>query len=158
MNRKQRAAATLAAKALRVALDGDWDDVFPIIQSISNRYGGSGLYVMLCAWCDLYLIHAYGGPVPPDMGGVVRLMGPEAPCGHPECGDGDMPHEALWMARVIEARAALDQQAFDKQLIDARFVERRNEYVTCLFRSIVETMARMPAGFARYPGGIASLN
>ena len=108
----ERRAMRLAGDALRCALVDDWTLATRTVQRISDECGSAGVARAILGWSDTLIARTPG-----LHGNAVRLAFMNADSGEVGGAD-DVPEEVRWAGRVLAARAADDEDAWNA-LMDA---------------------------------------
>jgi hypothetical protein len=105
----------LAHKALQAEIFGQHDQAASAVQAINDELGAPGVTLAIMAWCDtlvLYYRKATGTPddapvQPAWLNSRTRRVAADAD---------EVPPEVRWAGRLVAARAALDEPAWDALL------------------------------------------
>jgi hypothetical protein len=138
----------LATAAYHSALAGEREAAGRYLQRISDECGGEGLNVALIAWCDTYADHATDGALGPIRANVGFVNTKTGALGRGQS-DG-IPAHVHWAGRLIQARAAMDEQAWSAlldELPEDGF--ERWPYVRAVLDCVALTVNGLPRGFAR---------
>ena len=138
----------LATAALQAALAGKWERASRYLVRISEECGGDGLYLALIAWADTFIAHATDGDLTGKVGGISFIQTTTGQLDQP--GSEYVPAEVQWAGRLIRARAALDEtawQAILDELPDDGY--RRGAYVQAALQCVALTINGLPRGYAR---------
>lgn len=138
----------LAAAALQSAQAGRWEAATRYVLRINDECGGQGLNTAICAWADAFVEHACDGmPDGPRFGRMGFINGDDGRLEHDDAER--LPERIRWAGRLIQARAALDKEAFDA-LIDELPEDgfEIGRYVSAVLECVSQSMNGLPRGFA----------
>jgi hypothetical protein len=138
----------LAGAALHAAMGDEWKKATRYVQRISDECGGKGLAVAVRGWIDTYADHACDGE-PDGRGARIKMINEETGEIQTVQGSG-APERIQWAARLIEARAAMDEDRYDRvldELPDDPLL--RGTFIGALLQLVARTMNGLPRGFAQ---------
>jgi len=139
--------ARLAGAALQAALAGDWPRANAAVQRIDKECGEQGgVATALMTWADTYTLHTFDGP--PPAAAAMRIMFWDTDTG--VMGDQpDLPDTTRWAARLVTARAAMDEDTF-RALIGALPDDPAavGQHVGAVLVCVANTINRLPRGYA----------
>ncbi|MDP8971165.1 MAG: hypothetical protein M3N52_11870 [Actinomycetota bacterium] len=124
------------------------------LQRLSDECGPAGIHLALLGWCDTLAAHAYGSSAPPRIGAGISLM--RADTGQLDTADSQrVPPKFRWAARLIEARAAMDEGRYNA-LIEELPGDRAEvaEYVFAVASMAAWTINGLPKGYGRMGQGV----
>jgi len=139
----------LAAAAFQAGLAGKWRAAERAVQRIGDECGEEGVNTAMLAWCDTLIAHASG-----EAGMAPRRIGIQF--WHGETGELDapgsqrVPAETQWAARLLQARAAMDQGAWIAACED--LPEDRlaiGQHVWAVLQLTVWQVNGLPSGYTR---------
>lgn len=139
--------ARLAHAALSAALADKWATATRAIQRINDECGGDGLSIALRAWCDTYVDHSTDGTMNPNVGGVNLIRTETGQLDR--IGSDRVPARVQWAARLVHARAAMDQEAWLSciaELPDDGHVI--GSYVGAVLEAVAISINGLPRGYA----------
>jgi hypothetical protein len=135
----------LATEALQAAMEEDSERASAAVKAISSELGGPGLYLAIVAWCDAVILRYREVTGTPD-DGPVRMAWQNTDTGDISATGNDVPEETRWAGRLIAARAALDEPAWDALMSslpeDGWAI---GGYVSALLSTVALTLRRMLA-------------
>lgn len=138
----------LAAAAYHAGRANKWDTAERAVKRLSDECGPEGVNDAMVAWCDTFIDHAKGGAEDPRPVAVSFWNGSTGAVDTP--GSPQVPAEVQWAARLITARAEMDQDKWVAVLAelpeDGVAVGR---HVWTLLQVVVWTISRTPNGYAR---------
>ena len=133
---------------MHMALSEKWPQAGRYIQRISDECGGEGLAIALAGWCDMLFDHAVDGQ---DIA-VNRAAG--VSFGNAKTGEladeSGVPDAIGWAGRLVRARSALDQPAWDaliEQLPPGGSTELA-DHIAAVLNLAATTMNGLPRGYA----------
>lgn len=136
----------LAAAALDAALASQWSRAERALQRLNAECDADGLATALIAWCDTLISHVTGG----ETGGQkVRMAAWNVDTG---AVDGEVRPTVRWAMELIQARAALDLDAFEAKLAELNAISdgfERGKYAVELLQSVALTINSLPRGYGR---------
>jgi hypothetical protein len=109
LSKVEQRAIRLASAALTCAVSNDWDRATKAVQRIGDECGEVGVGRAILGWSDT-LIHRMGH----KPGKPVNLVFQQVETGRIDTADGEhVPERVRWAGKVIAARAADDEAAWD---------------------------------------------
>ena len=141
----------LAHAALRAGLARDVDKGCRYIERIAVECGGQGLTLALMTWADAYIEHATDGADDPQRVKIGRMAWIRKDTGQLDrAGSDRLPPEIEWAGRLIEARAALDEELFNTLVRQAPTAAAGlGLHIGAVLDCVAETINGLPRGFAR---------
>ncbi|HEX6681524.1 MAG TPA: hypothetical protein VF062_01930 [Candidatus Limnocylindrales bacterium] len=142
----------LARTALDAAMAGRWDAAQRALQRIGEECGDDGLGSAVLALCDTLIAHATDGDVGAKSARISFMNGDTGQLDQP--GSDQVPAEVQWAARLIGARAAMDEDRFvavlDELPRDGLAIGR---HVWSLLQVVAWTVNGLPRGYTRMGRG-----
>lgn len=136
----------LAAAALNAALDRQWPRAERALQRLNAECDSGGLADALIGWCDTLIAHVTDG----DAGAQkVRMAAWNVDTG---ALGGEIRPTVRWAMELIQARAAMDLDAFRAKLDELNAIDdgfERGKYVVELLQSVALTISSTPRGYGR---------
>lgn len=136
----------LAHAILQAAVGQELRKVERLMARLNTECPGPGLGDALVAWCDALAEHANDGM--PEFG-QVRVLDIDQETGARLT---ERTPQQQWANRLIVARAAGDQPAFQALLDELNAVEdgfERGQYAATLILAVAGTIRLFPRGYAR---------
>lgn len=132
----------LAAEALRAAIDGRPDAAGRYLQRLHDECGWDGLSTATLALCDVVRAHMTNGDMRPVKVHVASMV--------VETGAIDSkPRDTVaWATRLIEARLAMDRDAYEGACADLNAHAEAGPYIAELLYVVAHTIRSFPRGYA----------
>ena len=138
----------LARTALVAAIDGRNEASLDTLRRLWQECGADGMALAMQAWCDSFIDHATEGDPRPRR---VRLGFVNSSTGaFDRDGSEQVPADVQWAGRLIQARAAMDRQAYEAVVAELPEGEsdETGRCLAALLHVVAATVRSTPRGYA----------